>query len=107
MILASDVIDRAKDLWRDAANDFSGYSLKWISDGVRELLRLRSDAGITEAGEILEVAEITSSATEIDLDDSFLPCLVDYVLHRGYQENKSDDRAKAAFADFTRKAKGA
>ena len=106
MILASDVIDRAKDLWRDSADNFSGYSLKWISDGIRELLRLRSDAGITEAGQLFKVTEITATTTEIDLDDSFLPCLVDYVLHRGYQENKSDDRAKAAFADFMRKAKG-
>ena len=112
-ILASDVINRAKAIWgaAAAASILSDPNcLLFLSDGVLELRSLRPETRFSD-GVYAELVEVTATDTSIPVDVKFRPCLVDYLVGRGFQADANlenhEARANQHLGDFVKKAKGA
>jgi len=112
-ILASDIINRAKAIWTEAAapNILSDpNTLLFLSDGVLELRSLRPETAFS-GGVHAEHVDVTVTSQSIPVDVRFRPCLVDYLTGRGFQADANlenhEARANRHMADFVTKAKGA
>ena len=113
-ILASDVIDGAKAIWREeaAANILSDPNcLVMLYLGLIELRTLRPDAFYDDDGNKVTIVKIATAGDSIAIGIQFLPCLVDYLISRGFQadanlENHST-RSDKHYMLFAQKAKAA
>lgn len=113
-IVASSVINRAKAIWREAAADnilSEPNCLLFLSDGLIELRSLRPETQLNSNGEYADAVDVTGTTDSIDMDVKFRPCLVDYLVGRGFQADANlenhEARANRHLADFVTKAKGA
>jgi hypothetical protein len=112
-ILASDVINRAKAIWTEAAADnilSAANTLLFLSDGVLELRSLRPETAFS-GGVHAEHVDVTATGQSIPVDVKFRPALVDYLTGRGFQADANlenhENRANRHLADWVTKAKGA
>lgn len=113
-IVASEIINRAKAIWREAAADnilSSANCLLFLSDGLIELRSVRPDVKFDSDLGYVEHSDVTATSSVISLDAKFRPCLVDYLVGRGFQADANlenhENRANRHMADFVAKAKGA
>jgi hypothetical protein len=112
-IIASDIINRAKKIWTEAAAtnilDATG-TLYFLSDGLLELRSLRPETAFVN-GVHAEHVDVTGTTQSIPIDVKFRPCLVDYLTGRGFQADANlenhESRANKHLNDFVTKAKGA
>lgn len=103
-ILVDDIVNRAKKIWREAGTEFSSFSAEWISDGVIELRSLRPES--TKFDSDLNPVEFAEAALggSIAIDIKFRPCLVDYLISRGFAENTRIEESNKYYSDFVKKA---
>lgn len=113
-ILASDVINRAKAIWREAAADnilTAPNILLFLSDGILELRSVRPDIKRDSEFNSVDYADVSGTTQSLPYDVKFRPALVDYLVGRGFQADANlenhDARANAHMAAFVAKAKGA
>ena len=112
-IIASDIINRAKAIWTDAAADnilSAANSLLFLSDGVLELRSIRPETQF-DSDVHYDHVDVTTVGQVIKVDVKFRPALVDYLTGRGFQADANlenhDSRANAHMTAFEKKAKGA
>ena len=113
-IIASNVIDRAKAIWREAAADnilSPDNCLLFLSDGLLELRSVRPEMQVDSNLNLIEHVDVTGTTQSIPIDAKFRPCLVDYLTGRGFQADANlenhEARATRHMDDFVAKAKGA
>lgn len=105
-MIASNVIDRARAIWKDAGKTTwsDANAFLWLSDAVLELYTIRPDSRIDAFGELRTYADITSLTDTIPCDERFRPLLVDYLVARGFMEDSDSgnhmERANAHFKMF-------
>ena len=97
MILASDIVDRARVLLKDVA------PFRWpdeellvhVDDGQVEIERRRPDALYSVAVTTDEPGRVTNLTDELRLDRQYITCLTDWVMHRALLKDAEE-------ADLTR-----
>ncbi len=107
-ITASDIVNRAKLIWRDASANFATQPYSWLSDGILELRSLRPESTRFDSEmNHIDFEEVDDGADVINMDVRFRPCLVDYLVSRGFDENARHDEAGKFYQLFVAKAKAA
>jgi hypothetical protein len=109
-ITASDVIDRAKVIWGAASASIisDANALLFLSDGVLELRAIRPETQFV-SGVYTAHTEVSGTGSTINIDVKFRPCLVDYLVWRGFQADsdsqRRNDRAELHKKQFYERAK--
>ena len=102
---AQNIIDKA----RLALNDADSGNYRWptvdllgyVNDAIRELLRDRSDLRLSEIGLLTDLGPVALASDTVDLADTFLGPLSDFVAFRAFAED-SADTANAGRAEWHR-----
>jgi hypothetical protein len=102
-ILASDVLKRARDIWKDPDN--ATYSatnaLQWLNDAVQEVVARRGDAQLDENGALNDYADVVATTDVIALHIKYRSLLADFVAARGFMEDgDSQGHLERAYKHF-------
>lgn len=108
-ILASDVINRARAIWKETASGdllSDPNALLFLSDGLLELRGIRADLFRDSEGERQDHVDVTTLGQTISVDVDARPILVDYVVARGFMADADsqnhETRANNHFKLFAR-----
>ncbi len=91
-IVASDIINRARAIWKESASGdilSDPNALLFLSDGLLELRGIRSETQLDANGEYTEHTDVAATSSSIPIAAKFRPCLVDYVVGRGFQADSN------------------
>jgi len=101
---AQEVIDLARDLWRESASGdilTDAQCYKWINRGVERVMALRTDACYDENGNHVEsVTPVTGVASTIALNTRFLMACAYFLTANGYARSADLQNFKARFTEY-------
>ena len=86
----TDVItSRARPLLNDAGTVrwTDAQLLAWLNDGVADIVRRRTDAGIDAYLGVITVTELTTVGGTISIADKWRGALTDYICWRAFSQN--------------------
>ena len=102
-ILASDILKRARDIWKDPDNaTYSAVNaLQWLNDAVQEVVARRTDAQLDENGELNDYPDVVATTEVIALHPKYRSILADFVAARGFMEDgDSQSHLERAYKHF-------
>lgn len=100
-MLASEVIDRARDLLGDPDTGSSRWTdadlVRWLNDGQRKLVSLRPDVLLSAIGTLATVTDVSATTDTMTVGTDWREALADYVCYRAFARD-------AANADYAKRA---